>query len=425
MASTTNVIEALKYTYGADRVDMVLGQSPRHIAWNIFKKKMKRGGGRGQHIISLYTRLPEGISGTTEGGAKPTALQPDTDEAVFSLQEYTGVYDITWKLLSDASGGDRMAFEKALTLLDRGIRTGFLQDLSNDILDDGRGRLAILPAGDDTSPVAVLAPIRAREGMVVDIMDTDDDAKRLDSGTISAVDVAANTIAVSGSITSTGAGDYFVREDTADDSVNDALHLNGLLGIVDDADPVGIVGDYGGIDRGTAGNEFWESTVLDNGGTNRSLTEDLLLQAIHQARLKGEGMIDKIVTNPRIYRRYYQLFAAEATRERSGDGVRGSLGPADAVSNSDVGKTPLAFSGIPVHFDDFAPANVIFLLDSSTFTLVHGKNKVPQPVSSTFDRANFFTDTSNTTFEIPWWWQGELVCSSPSSNAKIEDIAES
>jgi len=423
MATVSDVTEALKYTYGADRLEMIL--NTKSIAWNIFKKRQVRAGGRGQFITPIYNQLPEAITGITEGGALPTALDPATDEALFTLQEYTGLYDVSWKLLSDAGNGDEMAFEKALTLMDRGIRTGFVQDLSNDILSDGRGVLAFLPAADDSSPVTVSAPIRARDGMVVDIMDTDNDTKHLDSGTITAVDTVANTITVSGSISGTAANDYFVRQDTSDDSVNDALHITGLRAIIDTADPATIVGDYGSIDRGTAGNEFWESVVLDNGGTNRSLTEDLLLQAMLDARLKGQGEIDVILTNPRVYRRYYQLFAAEAMQERGSSGMSGSLGPSGVADLGDVGETSLKFSGIPVHIDDFAAANEIYLLDTSTWQIAHGQNRVPQPVSETFDRANFFRDTSNATFEVAWWWAGELVCQNPASNAKIEDIAES
>ena len=275
-------------------------------------------------------------------------------------------------------------------------------------------------------------PIRARKGMVVDIMDTDNDTKHLDSGTISAVvdTGTAYSITVSGTITSTGALDFFCREDTCDDSLNDALHMNGLLGIVDDADPATVVGDYGSIDRGTSGNEFWESAVLSNGGTNRSITEDLLLQSIHEARLKGGGDPDVILTNPSIFRRYYDLFSAEGVRERGSGmgGMKGSLGPAGARSaNSmgDTGKTAFTFSGIPIYMDDFAPANTIFVLDSSTFRIGHGVNRTPQPVSMTFDGAAKFVDTTNTTFELPYWWQGELICSNPAASSKIEDVAES
>ena len=428
MAATTNVIEALRYTYGSDRVEMILNK--RSICWNLFKKKMVKVDGRGQFLSPIYHQLPEAVSGTTQGGTKPSTLQPDTSEATFSLQEYTGNVDVTWKLMSDSMGGKKAALEQILTLLDRGLRVVFSQDLSNDMLGDGRGVLAYLPGADDTSPVTVSAPIRARKGMVIDIMDTDDDTKHLDSGTISAVDTVGNTITTSGTITSTGALDYFVRQDTCDDSLNDSLHLNGLVGIVDNANPASVVGNYGGINRSTAGNEYWESAVLGNSSTNRSLTEDLLLQSIHEARLKGGGDPDVILTNPAIFRRYYELFAAEGIRERGmgKEGMYGALGPKGATkanTSADTGKTAFTFSGIPVYFDDFAPANRIFVLDCSTFQIGHGVNRTPKPVSQVFDGVPKFVDTTATTYEIPWWWQGELICQNPAASSVIEDVAQS
>lgn len=138
MAATTDVIEALKYMYGATRVEMILNK--KAIFWNDFKKMPVRIGGRGQFITPIYHQLPEGISGITEGGTLPSARQPDTSEATFSAQEYAAMVNVTWKLLSDAAGGNKMAFENALSLLDRGLRTSFVQTLSNDMLDDGRGR---------------------------------------------------------------------------------------------------------------------------------------------------------------------------------------------------------------------------------------------------------------------------------------------
>jgi len=423
MAETADVIEALKYTYGAEKLEMALND--KCCTWNLFQKQQVAAGGRGQFIVPLYNQLPEGISGITENGTLPSNVDPDTSEATFTLQEIAGVFNVSWKLLSDARN-DRFAFQNAVEMQERGFNVAFCQDLGNEMLDDGRGRLAILPAADNTSAVTVSRPIRVRDGMVVDIMDTDDDTKHLDSGTVSAVDFVNNTVAVSGSITGTAASDYFVRQDTADDSVNDSLHLNGLLGIVDNDDPAAIAGDYGGIDRGTAGNEFWESIVNSNSGTNRTLTEDLILSTQMDIRLKGQGNPDVILCGPGVYRRYYELFSQDrfiTVEQGNTSGMSGALGPKGGFSKT--GGTSLMFSDMKVHMDDFAAANTMLLLDTSTFFIAHGQNKVPQAVSETFDRANFFAETSNAGFDVRWWWQGELVCKSPASNGKIEDISES
>ena len=103
-------------------------------------------------------------------------------------------------------------------------------------------------------------------------------------------------------------------------------------------------------------------------------------------------------------------------------GMSGELGPKPI---SESGKTGLSFSGMTVYVDDLAAANTMLLLDKSSFMVAHGQNRVPQAVSETFDRANFFRDTTAAGFDVAWWWQGEPVCKSPASNGKIEDISES
>jgi hypothetical protein len=84
VASVSNVIEALKYTYGVDRVLYLFNEeSP---TFNILSRVKKPVGGRGQFILPIMVEIPGAFTGISEGGALPSALQPDTTEASFSLQ---------------------------------------------------------------------------------------------------------------------------------------------------------------------------------------------------------------------------------------------------------------------------------------------------------------------------------------------------
>lgn len=426
MAQTTSSVltEFYRYLYAPGRVRRFMNERMA-LKSKIDSLPDAELGGRGQFILPIEKDLPEGVYGNTEGGAIGTALAPSFTEATYSLQEIHSVLEVTWKAMSD-SRNNKMAFGRAAKRGEKSLKLATLLDLNNMMLGDGRGVLASLPGADNTSPITVSRPIRARRGMVVDIMDTDNDTKHLDSGTISAVDYAANTITVSGSVSSTAASDYFVREDQADDSVNDALSLNGITGIVDTDNPASIVGNYGGINRSTAGNEFWESVVLANSGTNRSLTEDLILNAIHDARLQGGGETDMILTSPAVFRRYFELAAQDRffTQDAKGK-FSASLGPKDAVNKSKAGATGFDFGGIPIHIDDFAEANTLFGLDTSTFMWGHGINDVPQLIGDIFPEATSLRQTSNTSFEIVLWGAYELICDNPSGNWKVEDISES
>jgi hypothetical protein len=79
MASTSNVTQALRYTYGVDRVLYLFNQeSP---TFNILGRVKKPVGGRGQFIMPILTKNPGAFTGIAEGGALPTALQPAHDRS--------------------------------------------------------------------------------------------------------------------------------------------------------------------------------------------------------------------------------------------------------------------------------------------------------------------------------------------------------
>lgn len=422
--TTTNIIEGLKYTYGVNKVlYMFNSESP---TWAMLSKVKKPMGGRGQFIMPIVVQNPGAFKGIVEGGALPSALAPDTAEATFSLQEYVGLYDMSWKLIQDSSK-DKFAFQQVLQFMEDGFRKRILRNLNSDLISDGRGALAFLPAADNTSPITVSALPRAETGMVVDVMATsDDDTKRADSVTVTGVDTQARTIKTSGNPSSTAAGDYFVIEDTCDVSVTTtSLHSNGLLGVIDSSNPASVVGNYGNINRSTAGNEYWVPIELGNGGSNRPLTEDLLLQLQDGVREKGGGMLNAYLSNLAILRRYHEVLAGERYFALSKPGtLSGGIGRVEKEPAED-GLTPYEFSGVPWYADPFFDPNVVVGLDTSHFFIGVGDNDVPRPISEVFDNIPFFRQTTNATFEVAWYYQMELLSDCVTAGGKVTDVAES
>ena len=424
MATTTNVIEALKYGYGVNQVLYLFNEeSP---TFNILSKVKKPLGGRGQFLMPIVVTNAGAFTGISEGGSLPSALQPDTTEASFSLQEYVGLYNVSWKLIQDART-NKFAFEQAVKMLDDGLRRRIMRNLNSDLLDNGKGRLAVLPAADNSEPVTVNALPRVEPGMVVDIMDVDDDdTKRGDSLTVVGVDIINRAIELSGSPSSTGAGDYLVIQDTTDVTDAVCLHSNGLLGVINSANPATVVGNYGGINRSTNGLEMWQGGVLSNSGSNRPLTEDLLLQGMDMARERGGAKFDAFMSNLAIIRRYHELLAGERYFALSKPGVlSGGIGRKGAGEDSKDGLTPYEFSGVPWYVDPFFNANVIIGMDTSHFFIGHGENEAPRPISEIFDNIPFFRQTTSATFEVAWYYQMELISDNPAAGVQYQDIAES
>jgi hypothetical protein len=425
-AKTTDVIEALRYTY-ADPEQILYLFNQEVPLWNVLSKVKKPLGGRGQFLMPIMVQNPGAWKGITQGGAYPTALNPDTAEASWSLIEQLGVYELSYKLIQDARSS-KFAFKQAIQLMDEGLKRRIFRLINADLLGYGRGELAILGAADNVDPITSRFLPRAEVGMVVDFMDaSDDDTKLLDSRTITAVDPIARTVTLGTNAAGTAAGDYITWEDTSDISVNaTALHMFGLLRLIDDANhATSVVGNPGNIDRSVAGNEYWESVVLDNSGTNRPLTEDLMLKAEDSVREKGGGRLTNWFMNLNIGRRYHELLRADtiATMGRVSP-IAGGLGREGGEARED-GRSPYDFSGVAVHFDPFFEANTVVGFDKAHFFIGTGENEMPRPISEIFDNVPFFHETDNAAFQVRWYWQSQLVTDNPAAGVKIEDVAES
>lgn len=420
--ATSNVLEALKYTYGSERVLYLFNQES--IVWNILSRVKKPVGGRGQFILPVMVQNAGTFKGIAEGGTLPTSVAPDTAEVTFGLQEYVGIYDLSWKLIQDARS-NKFAFQQAVQFMDESLKRRVMRLLNSDLTGTGKGELATITGVDVATVVTSAYLPRCEKGMVVDVVDlTDDSAKVGDSLTIDAVDPIARTVDLSGALSGEASGDYIVLENTTDVGVTTCLHTNGLLGVVNSANPATVVGNYGGINRSTAGNEYWNSVVIGNGGTNRPLTEDLLLQAMDGAREKGGGAIDAWLSNLAIVRRYHEILAGERFFAMSSPGVMsGGIGRKNFKATED-GKTPYEFSGIPWHADPFFTNNIVLGLDTSHLFLGVGDNEVPRPISEIFDDVPFFKQTTSATFEVLWYWQGELISDNPASSVRVNDLAE-
>jgi hypothetical protein len=421
--SVSNVQEALKYTYGVNKVLYLFNQEV--VLYKILSKMRKQLGGRGQFIIPIWVQNPGAFTGITEGGARPTPLAPDTTEATYALQEYVAAYDVTWKLIQDART-DKFAFQRAIQMLDEGLKRRVFRNLNSDLLGTGKGELGVLPATDDQATITLNAVPRMETGMVVDVMDaTDDDTKLEDSATVTAVDPINKTVTLSGAPAGTAAGDYIVIQDTTDDSISDSLHSNGILGVIDDANPAAVVGNIGNINRSTAGNEFWQSVVLSNSGTLRPFTEDLGLQLLDGIRVKGGSDPDVWLTNLDITRKYHADLRADTFYSINGNpgAIGGGLGR-KSVKPGEEGRTPYQFGGVDWHVDPYFGANTIIAMDTSHFFIGTGENEVPRPISEIDDRAPFFFQTTNTTWEVIWYYQMQLLTDNPAAGAKLEDISQ-
>ena len=116
-------------------------------------------------------------------------------------------------------------------------------------------------------------------------------------------------------------------------------------------------GDYAGID-GT-GNAWKGGFVLENGGTNRSLTKDLLYSADDAMFNQGTGSAKVIVTTKEIITNYKKLF----------DDERAQYTPNNVAGNVDLAHSSASWNGIPMVADRACPVGQMYFLDTDYLSL--------------------------------------------------------
>lgn len=432
-AATSDFIQFFKYTYGSDRLIYLAAQEI--VMWRILSRRKTPVSGRGQWILPIQKGNAGVWVGHAEGAAKTTRrAQPTGTEATFSLQEFHGVWDVSWKMLQDARK-DEYSFGRAVEFLDESFRRRTFRLLNADLCGYGRGELGILSAADDGDATVVVRSLPLVDlGMLVDLMDDSDDNATLGIAAVAVSGINVPTRAVttaSGSASGTAAGDYFAVADSV--RTGGSQHMVGIMAWADTANPKTVVGNLGGISRSTAGNEWWQATVLANGGTLRPLTEDLLINGMDTCRERGGGVITDLVSNLAIIRRYHEnlradtFFALQAV-DAFGDKIGVGRNQKQMAGGEDTaGETVYQFSGIPWRAEMFLDANKIVGLNREHIFIGHGENEVPQPLSEIFgdDMTPFFTTTSNTTFEVVSYGQFEMLCDAPTALIRYDDIAES
>ena len=434
MAATTDAAELFKYTYGRDEMQYLASQEI--VMWNLLKPRMKEQGGRGQAIIPIQTKNAGVFRGHAEGGALTTRRsQPGTAEATFSLQEFHGIWDISWKMLRAASKSE-WAFAKALDFMDNSMRRRVFRLINADLCGTGRGELAILPAADNQTTVTVSSMPFADLGLIVDLMDaSDDNALIADGVTVDAIDITESgyTMTISSAAAGSAATDYFTVADSV--STTASLHMNGVLSAISDANPVAVVGNYGGINRSTDGNEYWSPTVFGNSGTNIPLTEDRAMHVMSVSRMRGGKPIDCWVSNSAILRRYHEELSdrtfiqvgkiASVTEQGQKVGY-GRADDFDGQDDASTGDTPYTLCGKPWMEEPFFRANTMVGINKESMWIAHDGIEVPTPLGEIFEgMVDYFKRTTSATFEVDHYWEAELVTDSPLTHCRINDVAES
>jgi len=307
-----------------------------------------------------------GSGWATEDGALPDAGRQQYVDVRIPMRYMYGRIRLT-KQVMEHSSTNKFAAEKALAQETQGLIRDMAAAQARTIFGDGRGIVAFVNGTGSSSTTQTLdspggwagATNGSRfifKGQILATINPASGALRASSATtVQTIPVAGTTITVSPAVTWTD-NDYVVTAQNT--SVTDVADTGygkeamGLGGLVDDGTNVATLHN---VNRTTY--PLYASTVI---GSVTALSADVMQRANDVAEERGGGSISDYLMHQAVRRAYIAMTDAERRY------IGADLSSPDAGTRA-AKQGRIAFGGIPIMVDKYAPYGTIFALDRSGF----------------------------------------------------------
>lgn len=289
-------------------------------------------------VVPIHVGRNSGVGAVAQGGTLPTAGNQKYTDYKLSYTNQYGAIKVTGQAIEQTKN-DKGAFGRAIALEMDGLRNNFRTDLNFQFLNDGTGKRA--SAASWSSNTATLSTAVTYDilnpDILVDVYDSTMATKKLSGSTVTIASFDPSTWTVS-QVTLSGtaspalaAGDVIVRAGNLNAEI---VGLNKTVG----------AGVLGGVDPSSY--PVFQSPVLGNSGTLRSINEGLWQQAKDVGKIASGETPKYWFTRPEIRRQYY-LFKSAQNRNIN-------------TKKYDGGFDSLEFDGLEIFEDKMAPANKLF-----------------------------------------------------------------
>jgi hypothetical protein len=280
----------------------------RSKLWGNIRKEWRQVEPHGRYARQKMLMAGSQAYGARSDAGYPTAQESTPGEAnvyIKRAEMFTIQLD-GLALEASAKGGTPMS---AMEFERTGLFVGIADDLSRQLMLDGSGRLCQASALGNTSTSLVVdspwyadATKHLKADRVIDSYKTT--SIEINSTGIDSVD-SITTATLKASATWTD-DSYIMSEDSYTGSEGAGLgEMMGLMGIISDSDPPAPNASAGLQGLLVATYPAWKSQIHDNSGTDRELTEDLMIQVFDD--VEDFATVDVILASPGVRRKYFAL----------------------------------------------------------------------------------------------------------------------
>lgn len=259
-------------------------------------------------VISLHLSRSAGVGARLEGGTLPTAGNQGYTKQRVPLRTQTARGKVSIQAIK-ALATNRSSFERAVDSEMTRLQNDAKRDVNRQLFGTSDGVIATLAVSTSSTTVNLAAsttPAQLRQlekDMVIDIGTVASPTATASARTISSINRAAKTLVISGAAISGATTDRIFRQGSggAIGGIGQA-ELTGLPTIVDST------GTLYSVNPSTY--DSWSSYEDANGGTARSVSENLFETAMDEIEIAGGTEINLWVTTHGVRRAYGNLLSA-------------------------------------------------------------------------------------------------------------------
>ncbi len=342
-----------------------------------------------------------GIGYRAEGEQLPAANKPGYSEVHVSLKYGYGHGQITGQAMELAEK-NYQAFASALDESMDDLKVGLAKDSGRIAYGDGTGLLASITAdGGTDNQVVVDTTQYLEEGMVIDIRvrSTGDTTAGATNRTITAINDTTLTVTYDGADVDPDNTYGLYREGNyASGTTREPV---GLARIVDD-DTI-----LHGVNPSTVGK--WKATVMENSGTNRALSEGLMIEMMDNIRRVSGSRPSVIFGGLGVRRAYFNLL----TQQRRYADTKTFAG----------GFQGLAFNygtEVPMVEDLDAPSNKMFFVSEDKIKIY--RNRPWHWMDTEGSIMKWVSQYDSYEFLMRQYW--EIGTSERNAHGRIDDLTE-
>jgi hypothetical protein len=346
-------------------------------------------------VFATHVKRNSGVGARLEMEALPTAQNQSFARAQVSLAYLYGSIRLSGQTFELAETNEQ-AFASVLDQEVNGIQTDVKRDLNRQFFGTSLGTVATSSGTytTNTFPTAVTLPF-VEVGMVIDIYDSTGVTLKATGRNITAVNSNTSIVFDGAAVASGAAGDIIVRTGNVNREITGLQDIVKGSGILYNIDP--------------ATYPVWTAQVEANGGTQRALSEGLMIKEADDIYQRG-GDTTVIWTTLGVRRAYFNLLSQQRRYTDTKEFEGGFSGLAFTTDRGDI----------PLMADIDCQPNTMYFLNENQFTIY-------RPQDWGFmdrDGSRFIRVIGFDAYDATLYKYMQLGCHQRNSQGLLGDIAE-